>query len=113
VSPYLDPERQRQATREWAAARRLEWSAGKVCADCGSTPVQAWHPTVPTKSVWTRRASYREPILAEAVALCRRCATARRLGRTTLEWCPATERWCDGPRRTSAVLRAAERLLAA
>lgn len=110
MSPYTDPERQRTFSREWAARRRAEWMAGRSCAECGSErSLSVHHPTVSMKSIWTRRASYRNPLLAEATVLCRRC----RMTRDALEWCGATQRWCDGRRRTMRLLEAVERRLAA
>jgi hypothetical protein len=35
--PYKDPEKQRQAQREYVARKRAEFFAGKCCVDCGST----------------------------------------------------------------------------
>lgn len=110
MAPYADVERQRTFSREWAAARRAEWMAGKVCADCGTDKtLSVHHPGVSMKSIWSRCASYRLPLLAEAVVWCRRCRAAQ----DVLEWCPAAGVWCDGPRRTSRLLRAVERRLAA
>lgn len=114
MAPYADIERQRTFSREWAAARRAEWMAGKVCADCGSDRfLSVHHQSVSMKSIWSRRASYRLPLLAEAVVWCRRCRMRRQAGEEALGWCPAAGVWCDGPERTSRLLRAVERRLAA
>lgn len=112
---YSDPQRQRDYLRQWAARRRASWMAGRVCAVCGGERnLSAHHATVSTKSIWTRRAEYRAPILAEAVVLCRRCrmkpgVLESSLATEALEWCPVREVWCDG---AAAARRVVERLAA-
>lgn len=95
---YADPQAQRDYCRAWVARRRAEWMAGKVCAECGATDkLQPWHPTRPVKGVWTRTASYRAELLAEAVVLCRRHAMKRITDPSVevLVWCPAEGAWTD------------------
>lgn len=114
MAPYADAERQRTFSREWAAARRAEWMAGRVCADCGTeATLSVHHPSVSMKSIWSRRAEYRTPLLAEAVVWCRRCRMRRQAGQETLEWCPVRGVWCDGPERTRRFLEVATARLAA
>jgi len=111
VSPYRTPDVERAYKREWVARRRAEWMAAKTCSRCGSDrSLSVHHESVSMKSIWTRRDSYRLPLLAEAFVLCRRCRMAPT---EALEWCEALGVWCDGERRTVGFLRAVEGRLAA
>lgn len=109
MSPNSDPELRRAYHREWAAARRAEFMDGKTCANCGSDrSLRVVHPTAKMKSIWSRRASYREPLLAEARVLCASCQMAPE----RLEWCETSQVWCDGAEATRRLLRRLEQLAA-
>lgn len=88
MAPYTDPAVQKTYARKWAARRRAEWMAGKTCSVCGSErSLSVHHDTVSMKAIWSRRDSYRLPLLAEAFVLCRRCRMRRQADETeTLVW---------------------------
>lgn len=86
--PYSDPERQKQAQREWVARRRREFFAGKTCLWCGSSDDLRLHHRDPSRKVshriWSWSAARRDAEVAKCDVLCEAChgrahAEARRV----------------------------------
>lgn len=92
--PYKDPEARREYLRkyqrEWIAARRAEFFAGKACVDCGSTEQLELDHVNPAEkehhAIWSWREDRREAEIAKCVVRCRECHTERH----------AAERRCCG-----------------
>lgn len=75
--PYKDPDRQRQAQREWCARRRAEYFAGKACVECGATEDLHLHHRNPGEKVhhaiWSWREERRLDEIAKCDVLCQPC----------------------------------------
>lgn len=74
--PYSDPEMQRAYQREWAASRRREYLAGRVCVDCGSDgPLEIDHVD-PNQKVSHRIWTWARPRLEAELEKCEpRCVS--------------------------------------
>jgi DNA-directed RNA polymerase subunit M/transcription elongation factor TFIIS len=79
---FTSKERHNEYNRQYKAARRAEWFAGKCCRYCGSTyDLQADHIDPRDKSkhikvshnVWSWSVARREAELAKCQVLCERC----------------------------------------
>lgn len=75
--PYADAAIRGEYQRQWVAARRADWFAGKTCAWCGSADdLQLDHVDAATKvshRIWSWARERREAELAKCRPLCRPC----------------------------------------
>lgn len=75
--PISDPEKRREYHRNWMAARRAAFFAGKSCAQCGNTEKLELDHVDPVLKVshriWSWSAHRREEELAKCQVLCERC----------------------------------------
>jgi 5-methylcytosine-specific restriction endonuclease McrA len=78
---YSDPDKQREYTRKWIAARRKEWFEGKQCVSCGSALQLQLDHIDPSKKVshyiWSWAAERRMKELAKCQVLCSGCHKAK------------------------------------
>ena len=78
---YADPQDMRDYLRNWRAARRAAWFAGKSCAHCGSIEnLELDHIDPATKiscNVWGWAQERREAELAKCQPLCHSCHLAK------------------------------------